>query len=791
MASWIQIYPTSSIFLLVGQTMQLSVRDYNNPSTILNTSADGTEYHDFNSSIATIVNGKVTAIAVGETIGRVRHTDGVNITDGLVRVMVKENINEIWIGNNQATIRSGADNYVLTVYAKFTDNSFGDISSHPFLNWSSNDSTKISVDGEGRIKGEGSTGDSANITVSFGAASSTIIARVSDAFQKERPILDRVYGSGDFKDKMNILFLGEGFSTIADRSLFDHVVTGVVDNLFNSPNQVPYNVLRDDFNVWVAFESSSESGVTPSMPVQSKGFPVPSFTGSCTPNPNYNFQQLVQFVGLPDSASPNSINEAKLAWKSIPGFDEDLLTNNVFRQWNSQRIIGYMQAKDSLLGFKMGVRWGERNHSRDTSLSVKNWYIPGPVRRTSPDRRRLFSDWNYFRPLNEYIKSLRVPGLAAGDPNFDIHSTWLSGGNDESLVCILVNDDIRGGTNYGRIATSIGKSKRYIINFNGNLIDHVPSINDKQTFIGAISSTIAHEFAHSFDLGDEYEGYDDPSHHGIDIANISQTKKIDRFINLTHFGKVQDSTGIKIVGTKIPWNWPRIEKLSVIKNQIQKIGVDGVKVKLRDSSTANSWGVLPAGTEVFLRHKDINQHNNSSTYFQLGPLTIDSVSGEDVILKGGQPSNVSQLPAKSQLFIPLKDLTGNILSVIDPAIITHLNSTGLPFARKKNCARCDRANGVPDSGISNFNYPRFRTETIGLYEGGGTYNCRVYRPSGTGRMRTMGSLITLIGTLPVLHYVPIFIPLQKDIEFSFVDKYVIVNSVNPEKLPLINLYYPM
>ena len=506
---------------------------------------------------------------------------------------------------------------------------------------------------------------------------------------------------------------------------------------------------------------------------------------------------MVQFVGLPKAGSPTTLADARTTWQGIAGFDENLLTASVFSAWRTQRIIGYMQAKDSLLGIKMGVRWGERSLSRDTSLALNNWYLPGPVRRTSPDRRRLYTDWNRSRPIREYIESLRVPGLVPGDDNFDVNTAWLPGGADQRLVCILVNDDIRGGSNFGRVATAVGRNRRYSISQVQNVITHSPTVNIGNAPVGSIAGTVGHEFAHSFGLGDEYEGYDDPNHQTIDITNTLQTAKIDRFINLTHFGRVQNAAGTQIEGNKIPWNWHRIGKLSVTKNQVQNVGANKVKVKLKDAATAATWGALPAGTEVFLRHKELNRHSNTAAFFQLGPLTIDGVSGDDVTLNGGQPANVSSLPANSQLYVPLKNGAGTIFTVVHPAVVTHLDGTGVPFADKNNCARCDRSHGVPDQSIPNFIYPRYRMETVGLYEGGGTFNCRVYRPSGTGRMRTRGTIsglqqvgIPFDSFLVGLPNGPHFISVQKEIEFSFVDKYVIVNSVNPEKLPLINQYYP-
>lgn len=793
MAQWIEVYPTSDIHLIAGESWQIDIRDWSTKASV-KTGAQGTVYTGHDPAIATVADANFTGVAEGETICRVTHTDGTAAIEALIRIRVHTGISALWIGNERATIFQGADNYVLTVFAKFDDGSFGDLSCSPNITWSSADPAIVEVDAQGRLHAVGATGANTVITVTKGALNGSVTAFIRDSYATPRSILQRIHGSGTYSDKKNILILPEGFAS-GDRPLFDQLVQQIKDELLVSSNYEPYHLLQDNFNVWTAFEESPESGVTPGMPVKSDGTPITSFSAGdiCSPGSEYNFQDLVRMVGLPDSSSPAFLAAARAQWDADPnivGFVPADLTLPVFTHWRSQIIHNFVQAKDSLLGIKQNVRWADRSPTTDTGQPLLSWYLSGPVRRTSPDRRRLYSDWNRSRPVNEYIDSLRVPGLDPAHPNFNVKDTWLRGGNDEHLVCLLVNDNMYGGTNFGRVATSIGRHRRYSITDSGNKTIQSPSMTAGNVPVIRIAGTLAHEFAHSFKLGDEYEGYDNPNHRTIDITNSSQTGRIERFLNLTHFGNVQNVAGTQIDASKTPWNWHRIDKIAITQSVAVNVGA-GVKVQLKDAATAAIWGGLPAGTEVYLRNADLNKYSAGTGFYLLGPLTVDSVSGNEVSLSGGQPADpATQLPAGSQLYEPAKS-SGNELRVVDPAVIAHITGTGNPFMPKADCSRCDLSNGLPDSGIAGFTYPRYNYEVLGLYEGGGTFNCKVYRPAGVGKMRSSGRIHHLSAEPVISGLMPFTIRVNsKDIEFSFVDKYVIVNAVNPEKLSDINPFYP-
>ncbi len=789
MANKIEVYPTCDVHLLSGASMQLTVRDSDNLDDVSNDSR--TSYLDFDSSVVTVSHGSFTAVSSGESIGRIRHTDGSAESEVLVRIRVHNDIQDLWIGNNRATVNEGSDNYVLTVYAKFDDDTLGDVSYHPYLNWNTSDAGNVSVNGEGRITGN-ANGTNATITVSYNSLSDTVEAFVKPSYATNRQILKRIHDSGDFSKRTNILILGEGFKT-GEKAFFEHVAQKVKQNLLDTNSQSPYDVLKEDFNIWTAFEGSEEDGVTIGNPVQANGEPIPYSRagGVCSPSNEYTFKELVALVGLPNSSSPKTLSEAKTKWSSeIGGFDKTRLTDTVFQAWKKQVIHGYTQARDSLLGMCLGRRFGDRHASRDTSASLTRWYLPaGPPRLIRPDRKRMYRNWDYDQPLQEYIASLRIEGIPISDTANNVVGSWLSGGVDESFVCILAKDDYRCGTNFEQLAQTIGRARKHNISTSGNKVDHNPLISKADVNVAVLASTVAHEFAHSMDLGDEYEGYDNPGHRKLDLSNTDAKRDISEETNLTHYDNVKGSGTDDIDATKIKWNWPRINKLSTIEGSAQNQSGNKIKVKLRSGEAAGWSKIQTDGTEVYLRNPDINKTRHDSDFYEVGPLTIESISGDEIILDGGQITSPGSLPDGSHLYEPLKN-EGTILKVIDEKVLAHLKSTQRPFGEKTDCARCTLDPAYPDDNISGFKYPRYRYETLGIYEGGGTYNCDVFRSNGAGKMRYAHTF-----DVEDLVFDPdiglfTFQEVDRQSAFSFVSKYIIVNKINAEKLPDINALYP-
>lgn len=81
--------------------------------------------------------------------------------------------------------------------------------------------------------------------------------------------LEPVMYNGLSRDKKNLLFLGDGFST-TDRGLFDTTITEVVARFFR---KAPFNLrgFRNEFNIFKAFTPSPSSGISSLLDIDANG----------------------------------------------------------------------------------------------------------------------------------------------------------------------------------------------------------------------------------------------------------------------------------------------------------------------------------------------------------------------------------------------------------------------------------------------------------------------------------------------------------------------------------------
>jgi hypothetical protein len=99
--------------------------------------------------------------------------------------------------------------------------------------------------------------------------------------------------------------------------------------------------------------------------------------------------------------------------------------------------------------------------------------------------------------------------------------------------------------------------------------------------------------------------------------------------------------------------------------------------------------------------------------------------------------------------------------------------------------------GLCDKSVDVFTFPPAipnvnltaddRPHVIGLYEGGGRWNCGVFRPAPVCKMRDH--------IWPRTHEAPDRMP-RRHFRFCFVCRYTIVNEVNPRRLQDLDALYP-
>lgn len=749
-----------------------------------------TEYIDFDAAVATVDKGKFTAVAVGDTVGYIKVTDRTNadpakhiVSELPLRVRVHDRIDEFWIGNTSITIHEGESNYVITVYARFSDGKIGDITYHPYLTFSSADATKLSVDAEGRLTGK-KKNNTVKITVTHSGVSKDIDVNVIDPLSTPQPVLELVQGSGLFTEKKNMLILSEGFkNTPEDKALFDELVTKLLkDELFGSNAYSPYHHLKDGFLVWKAFLPSTEDGITIKNPVKADGTPI----------------------------------ETKTDYETS--------------------LEGFTQAKDTFFGLAMGDRISEKSSYAYDITNAANgtttpdlWWSPrSPARTIWQDKRRSAKTYALNEFMYKVIRSLRLVGNPAADPNKDVWQIWSREKNfrDGAAICFIAKDRFRCGTNtvgsfkypgkdafpFGALFLTIGKdgSKHNIQSRAGTnkIIDHpsgievtapaVLNIANLGTDVFDLTSTIGHEFAHAMRMGDEYESSQEQNQIALPAPQPGQKTTIEtNYINLLDYYKLKDTVDPypKINNAKLTWNWHLMDKASVLKSNGVKGSGNTITVTIKNGDGIN----FPLHSQVFLRHPLMNTDPDNLQKNIIGPLEVIEakvVSGNDTLKLKHASAIADDFPKGSALFIPLKNKTGDIQTLIHAKVSAYLAAKREPFNHPdKTVAAYYGTPGIQGEtenpeAIAGFNLPPRAFELAGNYEGGGTYNTKVYRPTGTGMMRSFQHTETTQAPNPLDPTKTIAVTNKKNAQFSIVNKYIIINHIDPSQLPKLNNELP-
>jgi len=847
-ATSIELYPTCDIHLLldgpggpgVGTAYQLLVRDYSDAAIDLSADVARTKYTDFDPAIATVSStGLIAPVAVGETFCRVRHTDPLNaipsntfVSEIVIRIRVHRKIDTLWFGNNLATLVEGQSHYVLSVYAKFDDGTFGDISSHPYLTFTSSNVVQVDVSSAGDLEPDPgrlsafavTRGTPVTVTVSVGALSAGVPVFVEPGFSTARPFLERIHGAGPARERRNLLFVAEGF-TAADRTLFRRLVVLLKDELFGSKLNSPYDLLRNRFNVWMAFDPSAEEGVTcaewidiiapaPFGLHQAKCLSnidaTPATTG------DYTLRDLVRRVGLPDRYHPipTSKAAAETAWAStVAGTDyaPAKLDPDVVAEWLKLADYRLLQARDSRFGIMNGTRYGDRDSRRvdpaDDPVPLMQWYDPPDVPHlVHLDRRRARLDWNLRVFISRYLDALEP--VDGGDA--DTSDVWVGGAApDRDLSVFLVNSTLDGGSRSAiGLAVSARQNTRLAqVHVDGDKTDHsVPEIEvlSLPALVGSsldeMVSILAHELTHTFALGDEYEAYAyPPSHNVLSETDLNTRASIEADNNLVHHYTIATRPGEHgIINVKrVKWSqWHRIERCSVLAANPELLGGGRMRVRLPAGDRAKWDRPDMHNTEVWLRSRTINGDAVSladpeARWLLEGPLKILQIDPDGSYVLA--TTFADSFRAQDLLYAPVRH-DGKPLGVFHPNVQFALEIFGEPFAMKADVTKGDNEAGYPPPHalVPDFD-PRHPAYVVGLYEGAGTYNSRVYRPSGMCKMRKSRRIevnqkdITIgpagdrqIGALK---------PVSKFVPFCYVCRYVLVNTLDPTLLE--GLEYPV
>ncbi|VAW76522.1 hypothetical protein MNBD_GAMMA12-3966 [hydrothermal vent metagenome] len=772
-----------------------------------------------------VTTGTITATGIGTNLVILETAD----TYIVIRIQVHQNILAWWFGNEKITTAQDPiyAHSQPSIYAMFSDDTtgtdrVGDITGHNFVRLSSGDTTILAdPNSDGRIRGvaEGET----DLEGSFLSITETIDVRVIN-YAQTRNILEPVK-FGDMPNAANIhniLFVAEGF-TAADEAKFDQIVTQVSTDLFLKQRHEPYGTLSSSINVFKAFTASNDRLVTCGFQVAdnqisalSKGTPIPyehKVSGD-----NYLVSELVRRVGLPMRGEDRNVRDLKDLWNSqgLNNFDDAKVSIRLVNAWKNSHSLGFLETRDTFFGMILGSRWADNNSTLGAPLAavandddsaplkafVKRAYTfysgKKAARSITMDPRRHPPELLFGDSRATSFMSF-VGGLGAAAPNQTLGSAWVPDGTfkkSRGLIAMISNEHMHAGTNLNSstlTANTINQdallNATYVPNPNANIKKLRRDVPDNLSpSLDAMINTVAHEFGHSFNLGDEYEEFVEYSNFATERLNPSDTTSnfFDNYDNIASLEVIFDDANYltnnsrEIDPSKLKWNiLPRI-KLSAKLTSATQMNGGNLEVTV-NSREANSWeAIRVAGDEVHLRRIVMQTDQGQQLPLSMTAadlltgltiVSVDESNGTIVLSSAGTLVPSPSFPEGASLYVPLK-IAGVMQNVIEDKVFTELVSSKLPLNKDTDTSAVSKKADFPHR-ISDFKPPCQSARLVGLFEGGATWTGLVYRPAGTCKMRTSSGG-------------------EEHGEFCYVCKWLITNRVDPGKHHVIHTnFYPV
>jgi hypothetical protein len=641
-----------------------------------------------------------------------------------IRVHVHDAMTALWLTPARLTVRQGAHGVRMSVLASFQDGTTGDITNWsppeppiigvewtyvhavgaepPALQWEPPTGTPVAVDAvTGVLASTAETGQS-SITVRFQDRSATAIASGGPPWSTP-VLLTKVRGPGPEKLNVvpNVLFLPDGFRE-HEKELFNQIVRRLVHTLSKSPHTRPFADFDSSINYFSAWVPSRDPGISVLQELDQEVLPSGEIRGHPVP---------------PVDLTPGG--------RMLPN------------------------ERDSAFHMAYGGRPELHSDDDDRTISVH------PLRLSDVD-------------FEAFLDALRI------SPEVPLVESPWSKGKDRDHVVVLCRSNRSGGTNSSRGSDGAHRGKVLAVS-----LDMLPYHRLRLAFpfgyelvnepVGCGCNfdtwlTIAHELAHSWDIGDEYTEFN--TEPGPEVLADVATEA-----NLQQRSELLDANS-KLVPTNIKWGkWPRIEAAAVLLGppEVQ----DGL-IKLRVDVAGGGFGDFRAQDYVRLRTRPLALSKGTSELYRI--IAIRPLESELhlVAVTAIEPDLATKYPTNSIVLRPVRAL-GEDLTLITAAVRDRITQTHNPLnaapeaAANRPCANAEldvptRALNFPDSTAPS--PPRWSAYTIGLYENGGRYNCGIYRPTGICLMTRYMHRDTPDKSL-------------RAYQFCLVCRYAMVDTVNP------------
>ena len=556
----------------------------------------------------------------------------------------------------------------------------------------------------------------------------------------------------------NVLILPEGFAN-TERTEFEQLAGQLVSHLRSAVVE-PMNLLP--LNYWTAWiDLPTPPGGQPdrgisvlsaiklddaTAPQGGNGIDAPAkptHKPGDLPAKLWDRRELIYKVGLPTPADSPFLGGAilmfddKLAeWQALVGptaIDKTVVDADSYLLWIDHADYRLAEERDSAFSIARGDRPRAREGRKVRTLAFH------PLRMTREHLDRF---------LSKLTRNFAVVGSRWTDPN-----------RDRAFVVFLCAGAPKGGTHsdatvlsslsdngFINLVVPPGGLARTRVELSPKPLPKTPSLD--------LRTTVAHEFGHALGLGDEY---------GEDLLiPAARGGGVISYTNL-HLASELLVAG-KIKADAIRWRWPRIQKAALLADPPTG-AANTVTIKLQPGFDARGKdNAFEPGDVVRLRERPLERIVNvggQNRWQTVQPSTfrlrisakpsagMDSANQPAVVITAvpeppGSPLPASFAPyAKDSLLImpvPDPDNPGQDLLLMAKFVEDRIAEADVPLNRRKGKA-CAPTDGqqfplrLDDSPRIRIKQPWIMQRVVGVYDGGMTFHCGVYHPTGACTMR--------------------------------------------------------
>ena len=678
-----------------------------------------------------------------------------------IRVHVYDSITELWLTPSTLSVRRGTAGTRFTVMARFDDDSIGDVTGRPGIQWSHTDPVEPN---DPRIRVHPTTGalvstdDAATVTITAKHAGLAATATAQGAPNWSQPVevvLLRAYSAGVHRmaEVPNVLFLGEGFEAVQRAEYLD-LVRKIVDMIRDPATQLRPFDLPGIVNYWVAFMPSRGRGTSPlyDMDVVQgqtlRGEEIPLPERPLAGNP-LTLENLIYAVGLPTTADQTVTHPVKLAqW--LFQYGPSVATNvtaAVLAQWLRLHRHRLADEVDSAFGIAMGSRpqmhlpivhrAPDLNPRRVSAVHLEalfaNMFCQTAI--AAPTIGSIWADPKGGAP------SPADPGLPAG----------LTTGQNRGLVFFLLGGARSGGAqpSYAIVGSLVENSEVNLVAVAGSRrIAVAPHALPATPPLRAVARFV-HEGAHALGLRDEYG----EPHFPLVIP-------ADKTDDMDLMGNVQPATDLATAPNDprldparlihIKWLWPRVSAAGLLTALPAPAGGAFI-VRLRRGHAAQ----FRKNDVVKLRKRNLLPRTAESV--RLTVTTRPDMARDEITVRPvtAAPAFLpAAWPAGSMLIRPVRGQATAGDPLGPDLILDHLAQSRLPLNRTRPpagqpapvCVRDQTPVQTPSPIVlvpgppgRRLKRPTSAQHVIGVYDGGFRYFCGVYHPAGECLMRQLTS----------------------------------------------------